>query len=137
AGGGVGRGGRHAGGRADVHVDGGGRLGAGGEERGPEPRVDRRQGQGGRGLAEAHRVDAPLRVAAHLGGGQVGVPQRHDDQRDEPAGVVAAPIVDHPVVVGPHAGQAEVVVLGLGEGLAAEAGEGGEAERGLDVVELV
>ena len=67
------------------------------------PRVDRRESELGRDLGEADRVDAPVGVAPDLGGGELGVPQRHDRQRDEPATRVAAPLLDHPVVVGLHA----------------------------------
>ena len=96
--------------------------------------VHARQAEEGRDLAEADGADATRRVAPHLGRGQLGVPQRDEAERDEPAARVAAPLLDHPVVVGLHAEQAELLVLGLGEGLAAEAGEGREAERGLNVV---
>ena len=77
------------------------------------------------GISLKHTARTPRRVAADLGGGQLRAPQRHDDQRDEAAARVAAPLVDHPVVVGPHAGEGQFVIAGLGEGLAAEPGEGG------------
>ena len=48
----------------------------------------------------------------------------------------AAPLLDHPVVVGLDAQQGELLVLGLGEGLAAEARERREAERRLEVVDV-
>ena len=112
------------------------RLGAGAEEGVPVVVgvVHARQAEEGRDLAEAHGAHATVRVAPHLGRRQLGVPQRDEAERDEPAARVAAPLLDHPVVVGLHAEQAELVVLGLGEGLAAEAGEGREAQRRLDVV---
>ena len=90
----------------------------------------------GRDLAEAHRPGAPLGVADDLLGGQLGVPQRDDREREELAVGVAAPLLDHPVVVGVDARLAELAVLGLGEGLAAEAGERREAQRRLHVVHL-
>ena len=99
--------------------------------------VDRGQAEEGRDLAEADRPDAAVGVAAHLGGGQFGIPQRDQAQRDEPAvGFGPAPLLDHPVVVGLDAQERELLVLGLGEGLAAEAGEGREAQRRLEVVDV-
>ena len=96
--------------------------------------VHARQAEEGRDLAEAHGAHAAVGVAPHLGRRQLGVPQRDEAQGDEPAARVAAPLLDHPVVVGLDAEQAELLVLGLGEGLAAEAGEGREAQRRLNVV---
>ncbi len=99
--------------------------------------VHRGQPEEGRDLAEADRSHAPVGVAPHLGGGQPGVPQRDDGEGDQAAlRLRAAPLLDHPVVVGLHAEQGELFVLGLGEGLAAEPGEGGEADRGLEVVDV-
>ena len=111
-------------------------LGAGPEEGVPVVVgvVHAGQPEEGRDLAEADGAHAALGVAPHLGRGQLGVPQRDEGQRDQPAARVAAPLLDHPVVVGLHAEQPELLVLGLGEGLAAEAGEGREAQRRLDVV---
>ncbi len=83
-------------------------------------------------LAEAHRPHAARRVASHLGGGQLGVPQRDEAERDQAATGVAAPLLDHPVVVGLHARQTELLVLALEERLAAEPREGREAHRRLD-----
>ena len=62
----------------------------------------------------------------------VGVPQGNEGKGDVAAGGTAAPLVDHPVVVGLHAQQGELFVVGLQEHLAAEAGEGREAQRGDD-----
>jgi hypothetical protein len=56
-------------------------------------------------------VAAAGSVATHLGGGEVRVPERNDAQRNEVAVGVAAPLLDHPVVVGVHACQAEFAVL--------------------------
>jgi hypothetical protein len=99
--------------------------------------VHRGQPEERRDLAEADGAHAPLRVAPHLLGGQLGVPQRNEGERDEPAlGLGPAPLLDHPVVVGLDAEQPELLVLGLGEGLAAEPGEGREAERRLEVVDV-
>src|SRR5262249_751731 len=66
------------------------------------------------------------------GGGELGVPQGDQRHRDEAVGCRAAPFLDHPVVVGAYAVQGEVLVGGLGEGLSAVAGEGGEDEGGVD-----
>ena len=93
------------------------------------------QAEEGRDLAEAHGPDTAVCVAAHFGGGQLGVPQRDKGQRDQASlGLGPAPLIDHPVVVGLDAQEGELLVLGLGEGLTAEPREGGEAERGLEVV---
>ena len=137
AGGASARGGRHLRRRADVHVDDGAGLGAGPEERVPVVVgvVHRGQAEEGRDLAEAHGPHPPPGVAPHLVGGQLGVPQGDEGERDQPApGLGPAPLLDHPVVVGLHAEQGELLVLGFGEGLAAEAREGREAERRLEVV---
>lgn len=47
-----------------------------------------------------------------------------------------APLLHHPVVVRAHPEQPQFAVLRFGEGLAAEAGESGEAQGGLDVVDV-
>ena len=47
-----------------------------------------------------------------------------------------APLLDHPVVVRVDAGERELLVVRLEEGLAAEPGERREAQRRLDPVEL-
>jgi len=129
-------GGGHLGRGSDVHVHDGLGLGAGGEEGVP---VVVRIVHGGQAqkrwdLAEADGADTALGVAADLGGGHVGIPEGDERQGDEPSVGRRAPLLDHPVVVGPDAEQGELLVLGLVEGLSAEAGEGGEAERGLEVV---
>ena len=98
--------------------------------------MDRRQAERVRVLGEGDGVAALGRAAADLGGGQLGVPQRDHGERDEPALAVAgAPLVDHPVVVGLHAEERELLVVALEEGLAAEAGQRvREADRRVDVV---
>ena len=67
---------------------------------------------------------------------QVDVPERDDDLRDQAATGVATPLFDHPVVVGLHAGEAQVLVLAFVEGLSTEPREGGEAHRGFDVADV-
>ena len=69
-------------------------------------------------------------VPPHLGRRQRRVPQWDQRQRDVPAGSPTTPFVDHPVVVGLHAQQGQLSVLGFVEHLTAEAGEGREAQRG-------
>ena len=64
-----------------------------------------------------------------LGDHEVDVPERDDAQRDEPPGSDAAPVLEVPVVVGPHADEREILVLGLGEHLAAQPRERREAHR--------
>ncbi len=119
-----------------MHAHRGAQLGAGLEERLPCAAVQRGQAELGGDLAERHGGDAAGRVAAQFSDGQVHVPQRDDLQRDQPPVALPGPLLDHPVVVGPDAGQPEVLVLGLGEGLPAEPGEGGEGQRTLDSVDV-
>ena len=72
---------------------------AGGEQRIPVARVDRRHLQGGRVLREGHGV-APLGgQAPDLLGRLLHVEEREDAAGDEPVGVGGAPLVDVPVVV--------------------------------------
>ena len=94
--------------------------------------MDARQPEVRRDLAEADRPGAARRVAVYLRDGQVDVPERDQAQRDEMAAGVAAPLVDHPVVVGLHAREAELLVGALHEGLAAEAREGRKRQRAVD-----
>ena len=119
-----------------MHVDDHGRLVARLEERVPVVVrvVDGGQAQVGRDLREADRVHATRRIASDLCGGQLRVPQRHDDQRNQATSGAGAPLFHLIVVVGLDAQKGELFVLGLGEGLAAEAREGREAEGRLDVV---
>ncbi len=111
-------------------------LRAGGEERVPVVVgiVDGGKAEERGDLGEAHGPDAALGVAADLGGGQLGVPEGDEGEGDETAFGLGAPVVDHPVVVGLHAEQGQLLVLRLVEGLTAEAGEGREAEGRLEVV---
>ena len=75
------------------------------EHRVPVAGVDARQVEPGRQLREADRAHATLGVALDLGDGELGVPQRHEAERDVHAAGGLAPLLDHPVVVGLHAGQ--------------------------------
>ena len=49
---------------------------------------------------QRHRPHAARRVPPDLGGGELGVPKRHDAEWDQPPLRLAAPLLDHPVVVG-------------------------------------
>ncbi len=80
-------------------------------------------------LGEAERVAALGRRAPHLGGGLLGAPDRGHGHGDEAAGVGAAPLVDVPVVVGPHEGVRQVDVVAE-ERAGREGGERGEVHRG-------
>ena len=122
--------------RADVHGDDRAGLLAGLEERVPVAGVDARQVEVGRELAEGDGAHAAGRVATHVLGRELGIPERDQRQRQQPAAARAAPLVDHPVVVGLDAGQPEVAILGPEEQLAAEPGQVREAELGLDPVEV-
>ena len=70
----VGTGGGHLRRRTDVHVDHGAGVVARLEERVPLARVDRRQSEVGRDLAERHRPHAALGVAADLVGRELARP---------------------------------------------------------------
>ena len=134
----VGRRRRHLRARADVHADDALGLRARLEERVPVAVlvVHRRQAEERRDLGEAHRVPTTRRVAPHLFGREVRVPELDDRERDEPAVGAGAPLVEHPVVVGLHAEVRELLVLALEERLAAEPGEGRERQRHLGVVRV-
>ena len=71
-------------------------------------------------------VSAAASSASHSG-------MMHSGMLTPPEG--CAPLLDHPVVVGLHAGQAQLLVLTLVEGLAAEAGERREGKGPVGVVE--
>ena len=91
------------------------------------------------GYGFSGKVMAKLPLSAQRwisAGGQLGVPQRHHGERDQRALAGAGgPLVDHPVVVGLHAQEGELLVLALEEGLPAEAGERvREVDGRLDVV---
>ncbi len=120
--------------RTDVHADHRARLFAGGEERVPGTRVQARQVEVGRELAESHCPDTPRRVASNFGRGQIGIPERDQTEWDQPAVTVATPLLDHPVVVGLHAQLGEVPVLPPKELLSAEAGVIRKAQLSLDPV---
>ncbi len=130
------RGLRGLGPRSDVHAHHGPRLLAGGEERVPRPAVEARQPEIGGELAEGDGPHAPVGVAPDLGRGQVGIPQRDEAQRDEPAAALAAPLLHHPVVVGLDAQPGQLAVLAPEELLAAEARIVREAELRLHPVDV-
>src|SRR5882724_9706466 len=60
---------------------------------------------------------------------QSNIPQRQHGQRDEAAGVPAAPVVEMPVVVGLDGGEGEFFVLHLLEARTGKTGKGPEADR--------
>ena len=112
------------------------RLLGDGEQRVPVAAVPARQAERRRVLGEADRLGAPARPSAR--------PRPRRRRRPRAGGctsgiwrsrVVAAPLVDHEVVVGPDAGQRELAVRALlQEPGAGEAGEGREAELRPDAV---
>ncbi len=118
---GVRRRGGHSRRRADVHAHHGVAVAV----------VYRRQPEERGDLGEAHRVAAPRRAALHLLGRELRVPERDQRERDQPSAGRAAPLVEHPVVVGLHAQECEVSIVRLEEGLPAEAWERREREAGL------
>ena len=104
-------------------------------QRVPVARVDGGEPEPGRDLGERDGAHAALGVAPGLGRGRLGVPQRDEAQRDVVTRRRGAPLLDHPVVVGPHTGQAQLLVGVLVEGLPAKAREGREGQRAVGVVE--
>ena len=89
-------------------------------------------------LGERHRLEPARRVAADLLRADLGVEEVRDLQRDHASGRVRRPVLDDPVVPGPHAGQRELGVVGeLLEALARESGEERrEAHRRVDAVHV-
>ena len=124
--------------RPDVHVHDGAELLARREELVPVAGVDARVAEVHRVLRERDRVAALVGDAAHFGGHLVDVPHHRDRERDEAAGIRAAPALDVPVVVGLHERGRERLVLlrGAGEQLAAELREGREAHRAEQAVRV-
>ena len=120
--------------RPDVHRHHHLQVLRGGEHRVPVAVrvVDRGQAERFGVLGERERGRALGRAPLHLDCGSCRVPERDDDQRDVAAGHRAAPLVDHPVVVGLHAVQRELLVGRFPEHLPAEARERREAERAED-----
>ena len=84
-------------------------------ERVPVRVVQRRAVERRRVLREGDRMAAHVGEPMHFCGRLLGVPDHRHAERDEPAGVRAAPLVDVPVVVRLHHGAGDVVVLGRGE----------------------
>ena len=88
-----------------------------------------REALGVRRLEEADRPAALLGDPLDLRDREVDVPHRDDAERDEAAGVLGAPLVDDPVVVGLEHHQRQLLVARLGERARVEAGHGREAHR--------
>src|ERR1700728_1635384 len=104
-----------------MHAQRRGCVVARGEERIPVTGVDTRQAKVRGNLAKTDPVNPPSGVGADLLGGYLGVPQRYQPEGYEAAGRVPAPLVHHPVVVGPYARHPELAVLrGFVESLSAE-----------------
>ena len=94
--------------------------------------VQARVAEGAGVVGEGDGVAALAGDAPHLARHLLGVPDGRDRQRDEAAGMLAAPVVDVPVVVGAQHGDGELALAGRGlaaEELADEARHRGEAER--------
>ena len=90
------------------------------------------------GISLKHTARTPRAALRRTSAAAFSASHKRDDaQREQAAAAVAAPLLDHEVVVGDDAGLGQLLVLGLEEGLAAEAGEGREAQAGLDPVGLV
>ncbi len=120
--------------RADVHAAHHLEVGCGGHHRVPVAVgvVDRREPERRRVLGEGEGGGALGGAALHLLGGQRRVPHRDEDQGDVTARRRGAPLLDHPVVVGLQAHEAEVPVARLHEELPAEARDRREAQRSED-----
>jgi len=67
---------------------------------------------------------------------EVRIPERDERERDQPAAAVAAPLLDHPVVVGADARERELLVVGLVERLATEPRERRKRQRAVDPVDF-
>ena len=98
--------------RADVETDDRALVRARGPERVPPLVVQARQARLLRVLRERERVAALRGHAPDLGDHRVLVPDRRDRERDEPARVRAAPLVDVPVVVRLQHGQRASSLVG-------------------------
>src|SRR5688572_8420291 len=100
-------------------------------------RVHTGQVERGWTLAEAHCVTALCCAALHFCSGEKWIPQRQNRERYQPSSVLAAaPLLNHPVVVGLDAGESELLVCRLEKRLATEPRKGREAEGRFDVVRL-
>ena len=127
----VGRGERGPGRGTRVQTDDGVGLLAGREEGVPRAAEDRRELQLRRELGEAHRLEPACRVGPDLAGRHRHVGEPRQLQRDDALGPVGRPHLQVPVVEGPEAGQAEVLVLRTRvDGTAEARDERGKAERG-------
>ena len=118
--------------RADVDADDHALVGAGLPEWIPVRVVQARIAEGAGVVSEGDGVAALRGDAPHLAGHLLGVPDGRDRERDEAAGMLAAPVVDVPVVVGAQHRDGELAVAGGGlaaEELTDEARHRGEAER--------
>ena len=91
---------------------------------------------GMRRLEEADRPAALLGDAMDLLHGQIDVPHRDDAERDEPARVGAAPLVDGPVVVRLEHHERDLLVMRLVEGAGVPARHGREAHRRQHAVDV-
>src|SRR3954454_3031717 len=125
----VGRGLHELAARAEVDRHDGLGLGDRGPEGIPRVGVEARVVEQRGVLGERHRVASLRRGAAHLRGGEHGIPKHGQRHRDEPVGIRAAPLVDVPVVVGLDDREREVLVGGGGEETSREAGERREVQR--------
>jgi hypothetical protein len=97
-------------------------------------RVDAREPEPRRQLGERDGTHAARRVAADLDGGELGVPERHQAQRDEPTVAPGTPLVDLPVVVRLDAEPRKLLVVAAQEDLPAEARVVREGQRRFHVV---
>src|SRR5680860_1579485 len=88
--------------RADVHAHDRSFVGARRPERVPVVGMEAREPQRHRVLREGDRVTPLLRHPPHFRGHRVRIPDGRYRQRNEPARLSAAPLVDVPVVVGPR-----------------------------------
>jgi 3-(3-hydroxy-phenyl)propionate hydroxylase len=101
--------------RPRVQAHHGAGLLTGCEEGIPMARVQGGKPQLGRELGKADSLEAPCSIPADLVGGQRRVVQPCDLQRDDALGVATRPDLQVPVIPRPHAGQAQLRVLALGE----------------------
>ncbi|KJU99996.1 hypothetical protein VF34_04886 [Rhodococcus sp. PML026] len=98
------------------------------EHRVPMIGMPGRQADAVREFGEGPGLDALVRGPLHLLDGFLDVPVRQTGERNLPAGVVGAPLLDDEIVVGPCAFVRQCEVLRLLERGAGEATEVGEAQ---------
>jgi len=74
-------------------------------------------------LRESHRNETPLRVSMNLVDGEPRVCEIGDAAGNDPSWMWGVPLLEDPIVPGPHTGQSDFPVLGRRKNTPAEAGD--------------